>query len=44
MTTLNAIVSKAAKISKKEVDTLIETKDMKKDDAIFNVLRAIKTF
>jgi glutamine synthetase len=23
----------------KEVDALIETKDMKKDDAIFNVLR-----
>jgi glutamine synthetase len=38
MTTLNAIVAKQLKISKKEVDALIETKDMKKDD-IFNVLR-----
>ena len=39
MTTLNTIVAKQLKDFKKEVDTLIETKDMKKDDAIFNVLR-----
>jgi glutamine synthetase len=39
MTTLNAIVAKSKKDFKKEVDALIETKDMKKDDAIFNVLR-----
>jgi glutamine synthetase len=38
MTTLNAI-TKQLKDFKKEVDALIETKDMKKDDAIFNVLR-----
>jgi glutamine synthetase len=38
MTTLNAIVAKQLKDFKKEVDALIETKDMKKDD-IFNVLR-----
>ena len=39
MTTLNTIVAKQLKDFKKEVDLLIETKDMKKDDAIFNVLR-----
>ncbi|MEZ7516542.1 glutamine synthetase III family protein [Flavobacterium frigidarium] len=39
MTTLNTIVAKQLKEFKKEVDSLIETKDMKKDDAIFNVLR-----
>jgi glutamine synthetase len=39
MTTLNTIVAKQLKDFKKEVDTLIESKDMKKDDAIFNVLR-----
>jgi glutamine synthetase len=39
MTTLNTIVAKQLKDFKVEVDTLIETKDMKKDDAIFNVLR-----
>jgi glutamine synthetase len=39
MTTLNAIVAKQLKDFKKEVDTLIDAKDMKKDDAIFNVLR-----
>jgi glutamine synthetase len=39
MTTLNAIVAKQLKDFKKEVDALIEAKDMKKDDAIFNVLR-----
>ena len=39
MTTLNTIVAKQLKDFKKEVDLLIETKDMKKEDAIFNVLR-----
>ncbi|MGG7034270.1 MAG: glutamine synthetase III [Flavobacterium sp.] len=39
MTILNTIVAKQLRDFKKEVDTLIETKDMKKDDAIFNVLR-----
>ncbi|SDY04695.1 glutamine synthetase III family protein [Flavobacterium degerlachei] len=39
MTTLNAIVAKQLRDFKVEVDALIETKDMKKDDAIFNVLR-----
>ena len=39
MTTLNSIVAKQLRDFKKEVDALIETKDMKKDDAIFNVLR-----
>jgi glutamine synthetase len=39
MTTLNTIVAKQLKDFKKEVDALIEAKDMKKDDAIFNVLR-----
>ncbi|MEP7095886.1 MAG: glutamine synthetase type III, partial [Flavobacterium sp.] len=39
MTTLNAIVAKQLKDFKIEVDTLIDSKDMKKDDAIFNVLR-----
>jgi glutamine synthetase len=39
MTTLNAIVAKQLRDFKIEVDALIETKDMKKDDAIFNVLR-----
>ena len=39
MTTLNAIVAKQLRAFKIEVDVLIETKDMKKDDAIFNVLR-----
>ncbi len=44
MTTLNSIVAKQLKDFKKEVDTLIETKDLKKDEAIFNVLREyIKT-
>ncbi|HEY0045686.1 MAG TPA: glutamine synthetase III [Flavobacterium sp.] len=38
MTTLNTIVAKQLKDFKKEVDTLIDN-DMKKDDAIFNVLR-----
>jgi len=39
MTTLNTIVAKQLKDFKAEVDELIESKDMKKDDAIFNVLR-----
>jgi glutamine synthetase len=39
MTTLNSIVAKQLKDFKKAVDTLIETKDLKKDEAIFNVLR-----
>ncbi|HSD14205.1 MAG TPA: glutamine synthetase III [Flavobacterium sp.] len=39
MTTLNTIVAKQLKDFKVEVDALIEKKDMKKDDAIFNVLR-----
>ena len=39
MTTLNTIVAKQLRDFKKEVDQLIETKEMKKDDAIFNVLR-----
>ncbi len=39
MTTLNSIVAKQLKDFKKEVDSLIEKKDLKKDEAIFNVLR-----
>ncbi|KIX22516.1 glutamine synthetase [Flavobacterium sp. 316] len=39
MTTLNAIVAKQLRDFKKEVDTLIDTKELKKDEAIFNVLR-----
>ncbi|WP_306352592.1 glutamine synthetase III [Flavobacterium sp. '19STA2R22 D10 B1'] len=39
MTTLNTIVAKQLKDFKNEVDALIEGQDMKKDDAIFNVLR-----
>ena len=39
MTTLNCIVAKQLKDFKKEVDALIEKKDLKKDEAIFNVLR-----
>ena len=39
MTTLNAIVAKQLKDFKVEVDALIENKSMKKDDAIFNVIR-----
>jgi glutamine synthetase len=39
MTTLNAIVAKQLRDFKVEVDALIESNDMKKDDAIFNVLR-----
>ncbi len=45
MTILNTIVAKQLKDFKIEVDSLIEKKDMKKDDAIFNVLREyIKQF
>jgi len=44
MTVLNSIVAKQLIDFKKEVDALINEKDMKKDDAIFNVLREyIKT-
>lgn len=39
MTILNAIVAKQLMDFKDEVDVLIEKKDMKKDDAIFNILR-----
>ncbi len=39
MTTLNTIVAKQLRDFKKEVDALIDKKSMKKDDAIFNVLR-----
>jgi glutamine synthetase len=39
MTVLNAIVAKQLIDFKKEVDALIKKDDMKKDDAIFNVLR-----
>ena len=39
MTTLNTIVAKQLKDFKVEVDSLIEKKDLKKDEAIFNVLR-----
>ncbi len=39
MTTLNSIVAKQLIDFKKEVDVLVDKKGMKKDDAIFNVLR-----
>ncbi len=39
MTVLNAIVAKQLIDFKKEVDALIKDKKMKKDDAIFNVLK-----
>ena len=39
MTVLNTIVAKQLRDFKKEVDALIEQKGMKKDEAIFNVLR-----
>ncbi|MCG9972939.1 glutamine synthetase III [Christiangramia crocea] len=39
MTVLNSIVAKQLKQFKAEVDKLIKDKKMKKDDAIFNVLR-----
>jgi len=44
MTVLNTIVAKQLIGFKQEVDALIDTKDMKKDDAVFNILREyIKT-
>jgi glutamine synthetase len=39
MTVLNTIVAKQLKEFKKEVDVLIEKKKLKKDEAIFNILR-----
>jgi glutamine synthetase len=39
MTVLNTIVAKQLKEFKIEVDALIESKDLKKDEAVFNVLR-----
>ncbi len=39
MTVLNAMVAKQLKTFKGEVDALIEKKGLKKDEAIFNVLR-----
>lgn len=39
MTILNTIVAKQLKDFKKEVDILIDEKNLKKDEAIFNVLR-----
>ncbi len=44
MTILNAIVAKQLQDFKKEVDLLIDKKNLKKDEAVFNVLREyIKT-
>lgn len=39
MTVLNTIVAKQLKEFKIEVDALIEEKDLKKDEAVFNILR-----
>ncbi|CAM1345404.1 glutamine synthetase III family protein [Tenacibaculum amylolyticum] len=39
MTVLNTIIAKQLKDFKKEVDKLIDTKSLKKDEAVFNVLR-----
>ena len=39
MTVLNTVMAKQLKEFKKEVDSLITTKGLKKDEAIFNVLR-----
>ena len=39
ITVLNSIVAQQLNVFKQSVDTLIESKDMKKDDAIFNTLR-----
>lgn len=39
MTVMNAIVAKQLRTFKKEVDYLIENKGLKKDEAIFNILR-----
>ncbi|MBC7884484.1 MAG: glutamine synthetase III [Saprospiraceae bacterium] len=41
MTVLNVIVSEQLRKFKLEVDHLVENKNMKKDDAIFNVLREL---
>ncbi|MEZ4912016.1 MAG: glutamine synthetase III [Saprospiraceae bacterium] len=41
MTTLNTIMAEQLRKFKAEVDHLIEHKNMKKDDAIFNVLREL---
>ena len=41
MTILNMIVGNQLRIFKEKVDHLIEVKEMKKDDAIFNVLREL---
>ena len=44
MTVLNTIVAKQLKAFKEEVDLLVDNKNLKKDEAIFNVLREyIKT-
>ncbi len=44
MTVLNTIVARQLQEFKKEVDTLIDEKSLKKDEAVFNVLREyIKT-
>ncbi len=44
MTILNTVVAKQLMDFKKEVDTLIDKKNLKKDEAVFNVLREyIKT-
>ncbi len=39
MTILNTIVAKQLQAFKKEVDTLVDKKNLKKDEAVFNVLR-----
>lgn len=39
MTTLNSMVAQQLMVFKKQVDELINSKGLKKDDAIFNVLR-----
>ena len=39
MTIMNSIMAKQLRVFKKEVDALIEEKGLKKDEAIFNVLR-----
>ncbi|WP_343329305.1 glutamine synthetase III [Polaribacter staleyi] len=39
MTVLNTIVAKQLKEFKIEVDALVEEKDLKKDEAVFNILR-----
>lgn len=39
MTVMNVIMAKQLKTFKEEVDTLVEKKSLKKDEAIFNILR-----